>query len=148
MSEIDPSFFGGGTERRVLPESQFIGTFSRQIIRVRAILPKHQQLQRTVAKVPDGALPGAGHFGRRRCCADRLNPPGFSGHSIREASFPLMTRNGPHRQQPFRIVGTGSRNHVLRDHYDPLVVRGKNVPEDLAATLSPTDSVPLGGRSW
>jgi hypothetical protein len=56
--------------------------------------------------------------------------------------------NGPHRHQPFRIVGTGSRNHVLRDHYDPFVVRGKNVPEDLAATLSPTDSVPLGGRSW
>ena len=33
--------------------------------------------------------------------------------------------NGPHRQQPFRIVGTGSRHDVLRDHYDPFVVRGK-----------------------
>jgi hypothetical protein len=54
--------------------------------------------------------------------------------------------NGPYRQQPFRIVGTDSRNHVLSGHYDPFVVRGKNVPEDLGAIPSPTGF--RWGRSW
>src|SRR5579864_7638975 len=34
-----------------------------------------------------------------------------------------LTHSGPRRQQPCR---TGSRHDVLRDHYDPVVVRGKN----------------------